>query len=73
MYGDPRFDIARFSMSGPAATSAFLEGYGPIDLPDRTLALYRVLWSLMALQAEHAAGGDWFQQHIDTVGRELVS
>jgi hypothetical protein len=32
-----------------------------------------VLWSLMALQAEHAAGGDWFQVHVDTIERELVS
>ncbi|WP_328999796.1 aminoglycoside phosphotransferase family protein [Kribbella sp. NBC_00709] len=71
MYGDPLFDLARFSMAGPAATSAFLAGYGAIDVPERTLSFYRVLWSLMALQAEHRAGGDWFQPHLDTIAREL--
>lgn len=71
MYGDPLFDLARFSMVGPAATATFLTGYGQIDAPDRTLSLYRVLWSLMALHAEQTAGGTWFQAHIDTIGAEL--
>jgi aminoglycoside phosphotransferase (APT) family kinase protein len=71
MYGDPLFDLARFSMAGPAATSAFMTGYGAIDAAERTLSSYRVLWSLMALQAEHRAGGDWFQTHLDAIAREL--
>ncbi|WP_432894071.1 phosphotransferase family protein [Kribbella sp. CA-245084] len=71
-YGDPLFDLARFSMAGASAMSAFMDGYGAVDVPERTLSLYRVLWSLMALQAEHAAGGDWFQPHLDMISRELT-
>lgn len=71
MYGDPLFDLARFSMAGPAATSAFLAGYGAADVPERTLSFYRVLWSLMALQAEHRAGGDWFRPHLNAIAGEL--
>lgn len=71
MYGDPLFDLARFSMAGASATAAFMTGYGAIDVPERTLSLYRVLWSLMALQAEHRAGGNWFQPHVDTIAREV--
>ncbi|MGZ0145633.1 phosphotransferase family protein [Kribbella sp. WER1] len=70
-YGDPLFDLARFSMAGPVAMAAFVEGYGGVDAPERTLSCYRVLWSLMALQAEHLAGGDWLQPHIDRIAAEL--
>lgn len=75
MYGDPLFDIARFTMSGPAPTAALLTGYALTRTPaiNRTLSLYRALWSLMALHAERAAGGDWLQPHVDTIARELVS
>ncbi|WP_405066712.1 aminoglycoside phosphotransferase family protein [Kribbella sp. NBC_01510] len=75
MYGDPLFDIARFTMSGPAPTAAFLTGYPLSRTPyiNHTLSLYRALWSLMALHAEHSARGDWFQPHVDTIARELVS
>jgi aminoglycoside phosphotransferase len=75
MYGDPLFDIARFSMAGSPATEAFLTGYGLHPTPplDRTLSLYRVLWSLMALHAEHAVGGDWFTAHLQTMTRELTT
>jgi aminoglycoside phosphotransferase len=73
-YGDPLFDLARFSMAGPAANSAFLAGYGPIDgSAEHVLSSYRVIWSLMALQAEHAAGGDWFQPHLNTIRHELLN
>ncbi len=73
MYGDPLFDIARFSMAGASATEAFLTGYGLRRTPtlDQTLSTYRILWSLMALHAEHAAGGDWFAAHVRTVRTEL--
>ncbi|GAA1566026.1 phosphotransferase [Kribbella hippodromi] len=70
-YGDPLFDLARFSMAGPRATADFLAGYGPTDVPPHTLSCYRMLWSLMALQAEHAAGGDWFHPHVATITYEL--
>lgn len=73
MYGDPLFDVARFSMAGETATQALLAGYGIERTPalDRTLSLYRVLWSLMALQAEYDAGGDWFAAHVATMAKEL--
>ncbi|WP_410792013.1 phosphotransferase family protein [Kribbella sp. C-35] len=70
-YGDPLFDLARLSMAGPEVTAAFLAGYGAVDAPARTLSMYRALWSLIALQAEHAAGGDWIQPHLDTIAREV--
>lgn len=75
MYGDPLFDVARFSMAGEAATEAFLAGYDLRRTPvlDRTLSYYRVLWSLMALHAEHEAGGDWFAAHVTTITRELAA
>ncbi|TDO46044.1 phosphotransferase family enzyme [Kribbella sp. VKM Ac-2571] len=70
-YGDPLFDLARLSMAGPEVTAAFLAGYGVVDAPARTLSMYRALWSLIALQAEHAAGGDWIQPHLGTIAREI--
>jgi aminoglycoside phosphotransferase (APT) family kinase protein len=72
MYGDPLFDLARFSMAGGVATEALLDGYG-LSLAglEETLSMYRVLWALMALRAEAEAGGDWFAAHLDTIGREL--
>ncbi|MFI7064326.1 phosphotransferase family protein [Kribbella sp. NPDC050124] len=75
MYGDPLFDVARFSMAGEAATEAFLAGYDLRRTPelDRTLSFYRVLWSLMALHAEHEAGGDWFAAHVQRMTRELAA
>ncbi|WP_158290862.1 phosphotransferase family protein [Kribbella antiqua] len=72
MYGDPLFDLARFSMAGDAALDAFLSGYGLNGVGlERTLSMYRILWSLMALHAERAAGGDWFAAHVDTITKEL--
>ncbi len=70
-YGDPLFDLARLSMAGPQVTAAFLAGYGEVDAPPRTLSMYRALWSLIALQAELAAGGDWIQPHLDVIAREI--
>lgn len=70
-YGDPLFDVARLTMAGPEVTTAFLAGYGDVDAPVRTLSMYRVLWSLIALQAELAAGGDWTQPHLEVIAREI--
>jgi Ser/Thr protein kinase RdoA (MazF antagonist) len=70
-YGDPLFDLARLSMAGPEVTAMFLTGYGDVDAPPRTLSMYRLLWSLIAVQAEHAAGGDWIQPHLDVIAREI--
>jgi hypothetical protein len=60
-------------MAGEAATKAFLTGYDLRRTPalNRTLSLYRVLWSLVALHAEHDAGGDWFAAHVTTMTKEL--
>lgn len=63
--GDPRADLARLSMSGPAITTPFLAGYGitsSLELED-SLARYRILWNVAALAYEHAAGGDWFDAY----------
>jgi len=74
MYGDPLFDVARFSMSGDVPTKALLAGYGLRTAGlERTLSMYRVLWCLMALHAEHRAGGDWFAAHITTITNELTA
>ena len=54
-------------MSGPAVTTAFLEGYGVqinADLSER-LARYRLLWNIGALSYEYRAGGDSLT-HIET-------
>lgn len=70
--GDPLFDLARFSMAGPEAFGNFLRGYGGSTPPDpRVLACYRVVWSLNSLTAECSAGGDWFDEYVSTVRREL--
>jgi aminoglycoside phosphotransferase (APT) family kinase protein len=74
MYGDPLFDLARFSIVGADATSAVLDGYG-VELTaelERTFALYRAVWSAVALRAELDAGGDWFQSHLDRIAGELA-
>ncbi|TCC61187.1 hypothetical protein E0H73_18235 [Kribbella pittospori] len=70
-YGDPLYDLARFSISG--ATEALLDGYGIELTPaiEKTFSLYRIVWSLIALYAEHRAGGDWFDAHIVRITKEL--
>ncbi|MBA2813627.1 aminoglycoside phosphotransferase family protein [Streptomyces sp. KM273126] len=72
MAGDPLFDLARFSMAGDDAFRQFLQGYGSPNPPDaHVLALYRMVWSLMALTVECGAGGDWVDGYLSTVRREL--
>jgi aminoglycoside phosphotransferase (APT) family kinase protein len=72
-FGDPLFDLGRFSRAGVAATDALLRGYGIERTPelDRTFALYRVVWSLMAMHWELAAGGDWFAAHAEAIEADL--
>ncbi|ONI69079.1 hypothetical protein BWI15_20790 [Kribbella sp. ALI-6-A] len=74
LYGDPLFDLARFSIAGAGATSAVLDGYGLALTPEleQTFALYRAVWSAVALRAELDAGGDWFQPHLDRIAGELA-
>ncbi|MET7283905.1 aminoglycoside phosphotransferase family protein [Kribbella sp. NPDC005582] len=70
-YGDPRYDLARLTMT--ADPSIILTAYGltSSENEERTLSRYRVLWSLAALHAEHAAGGDWFDAHVRRIAAEL--
>jgi aminoglycoside phosphotransferase (APT) family kinase protein len=73
LYGDPLFDLARFSIAGPEPTTAVLNGYG-LDLTSelhRTFALYRAVWSAIVCRAELEAGGDWFQAHLDRIANQL--
>jgi aminoglycoside phosphotransferase (APT) family kinase protein len=74
LYGDPLFDLARFSIAGPKATSALLHGYNLDPTPDleRTFPLYRALWSAIACQAELEANGDWFQPHLTRIAADLT-
>jgi len=72
--GDPAADIARLSMAGPAATAAFLEGYGgrlTNDLQDR-LIRYRILWNVASLSYEFRAGGDWFDAYRDGISKDTA-
>lgn len=72
--GDPLADLARLSMTGPDALTAFAAGYGVALTPAvrEVLARYRVLWNVVALSYEYRAGGDWFdvyrQRIVDDVG-----
>jgi aminoglycoside phosphotransferase (APT) family kinase protein len=72
-FGDPLFDLGRFSRAGSAPTTALLSGYGLERTPelDHTLTFYRVTWSLLVLHWELEAGGDWFAAHIDAIRSDL--
>jgi aminoglycoside phosphotransferase (APT) family kinase protein len=72
-FGDPLFDLGRFSRAGSAPTTALLTGYGLERTPelDRTLAVYRLTWSLLVLHWELEAGGDWFAAHVDAIAADL--
>lgn len=72
-FGDPLFDLGRFSRSGTTATDALLAGYGLERTPDITwkLAVYQAVWSLMALHWELTAGGDWFIDHTTALTHTL--
>lgn len=64
-FGDPRYDLARFSRHGDEPLAALLAGYGTrldADLAV-TLAVYRVIWNTLALHYEHLSGGDWFDAY----------
>ncbi|MFK4085433.1 phosphotransferase family protein [Kribbella sp. NPDC020789] len=70
-YGDPLYDLARLTIT--ADEDAVLAAYG---LPrtgklQKALSRYRVLWSLRALHAEHAARGDWFDPHVRRIEAEI--
>jgi aminoglycoside phosphotransferase (APT) family kinase protein len=72
-FGDPLFDLGRFSRAGRAATDALLRGYGieRTESLDWTLAFYRTIWGVMAMLWEHAAGGDWYAAHLEAIAADL--
>lgn len=72
-FGDPLFDLGRFSRAGSAATDALLRGYGIERTPslEWTLIYYRTVWGLMAMHWEHAAGGDWYSGHLEAIAADL--
>ncbi|GAB3824783.1 aminoglycoside phosphotransferase family protein [Kribbella italica] len=75
LYGDPLFDLARFSIAGPEPTTPVLTAYGLDLTPElqRTFALYRAVWSAMVCRVELEAGGDWFQAHLDRIAHDLTT
>lgn len=72
-FGDPLFDLGRFSRAGAEPMDALLRGYRIERTAslDWTLALYRTIWSLKAMHWEHAAGGDWYAAHLDAIAADL--
>ena len=70
-YGDPRYDLARLTMTADPSTVLTAYGLTRSENEERTLSRYRILWSLTALHAEHAAGGDWFDAHVRRIAAEL--
>ncbi len=72
-FGDPLFELGRFSRAGSTPTTALLNGYGLDRTPelDRILTFYRITWSLLAMHWELAAGGDWFAAHADAIRSDL--
>ncbi|MEV6288637.1 aminoglycoside phosphotransferase family protein [Kribbella sp. NPDC051770] len=74
LYGDPLYDLARFSIAGPTATHAVLAGYNLTLTPtlQRTFALYRAIWSAIVCRAELEANGDWFDAHLQRIAEDLT-
>lgn len=72
-FGDPLFDLGRFSRAGVDATDALLRGYGieRTTSLDWTLIFYRTIWAVMVMHWEHAAGGDWYIGHLDAIAADL--
>lgn len=71
--GDPRYDLARFSIHAGPAIGPLLEGYG-LDLTDElrlTFAVYRVIRMTTTLLYELRWGGDWFDSYRATIEADL--
>jgi len=73
-FGDPIFDLGRFRRCGRRALASLAAGYGLDLTPSNVdlIELYCCLWSINAMNLELGAGGDWFQQHVETVARTLA-
>ena len=74
--GDPRLDLGRLSMAGPAVLAAVLAGYGLELTPElsRTFAYYRMVWTIDSLTYEFRAGGTQFDRGLARIAvdtREL--
>ncbi|GAB3924010.1 phosphotransferase [Kribbella albertanoniae] len=71
-YGDPLYDLARLTITAAPETVLTAYGLDPREhVLQRALSAYRILWSLTALYAEHAADGDWFDPHVRRIAAEL--
>ncbi|MEV8371423.1 aminoglycoside phosphotransferase family protein [Kribbella sp. NPDC056861] len=72
-FGDPLFDLGRFSRAGPGATEALLRGYGigRTDSLERLLVFYRTIWAVKVMLWEHAAGGTWYSGHLEAIAADL--
>ena len=71
--GDPRYDLARFSINAAGALTPLLEGYG-MELNDElwlTFAVYRVIRMTTTLLYELRWGGDWFDSYRTTIEADL--
>jgi aminoglycoside phosphotransferase (APT) family kinase protein len=71
--GDPRYDLARFSISAGGALMPLLAGYG-IELTDElrlSFGVYRVIRMVRALLYELRWGGDWFDSYRTTIEADL--
>lgn len=74
MVGDPRYDLARFSMAGTGAHRLLLRGYPPRPPPDSPVVFfYRLVWALRSLAVECDAGGDWIEGYLSTIHHEVRS
>jgi aminoglycoside phosphotransferase (APT) family kinase protein len=71
--GDPRYDLARFSINAPGALAPLLDGYGvELDAELRlTFAVYRVIRMTTTLRYELRWGGDWFDSYRATIEADL--
>jgi len=71
--GDPRYDLARFSINAAGALAPLLEGYG-VELDDElrlTFAVYRVIRMTTTLLYELRWGGDWFDSYRSSIETDL--
>lgn len=73
-FGDPMYDLARFSINADEPTELLLRGY-ELEMTDdlrTTFAVYRVIRMTTALLYELRWGGDWFDSYRRTIEADLV-
>ncbi len=72
--GDPRYDLARFSLAGEEYLGPLLTGY-ELELTSdlrTTFAVYRLIRVTTILRDELRAGGDWFATYRAAIESDLV-